>query len=125
MNTAPLLALDLARLSLALALGGAGVGFVLLGVLAVLRFPDLFTRTHGYGVISGLGAALVLIALALLGASGAFAARLALLGLAVLCAGPLIAHLAAGAAHAAGLAPISGAHTAPRPGRSLRRDEPA
>lgn len=122
MNDVSIVALDVVRLALAAALGAGGAIFILLGVLGLLRFPDLFSRTHAFGVISGLGAGLILLALALTGWELAIVLRLAVLGVVLGLAGPLIAHLTAGAAHAAGLAPISGAYTAPRPGASARRD---
>ncbi len=117
------MALDIARLSLAGALGVAGLVFALLGVTGLLRFPDLFTRVHAFGVIAGLSSALVLLALALIGWHWMFAVRLALLGGVIAAAGPVLSHLTAGAAHAAGLAPLSGAYTAPRPGSSIQRGD--
>lgn len=122
MSGASFLALEFARLSIGAAVGAGGAIFVLLGVLGLLRFPDLFTRTHAFGVVAGLGAGLLLLALALIGWDGAITARLVVLGIVIGIAGPLVAHLMAGAAHAAGLSPISGAYTAPRPGAQTQRD---
>lgn len=107
---------DIARLALGGAVGGAGLIFVLLGVIGLLRFPDLFTRAHGFSVIAGTGASLVLTGLALALFDWRVAAQLAVLAVVMGAAGPVIAHLTAGAAHAAGLAPLSGAYTTPRPG---------
>lgn len=114
--------LELARIALAVLVFGAGLVFVLLGVIGLLRFPDLFTRVHAFSAIAGLGAALTLFGFAILAWSAEASVRLALLGLVIGGAGPAIAQMTAGAAHAAGLAPLSGAYVAPRPGAQRRRD---
>jgi multicomponent Na+:H+ antiporter subunit G len=102
------------------ALGGvlviAGQVFMAGGVLGLLRFPDFYTRLHAARVIAGPGAALVLVGLAIASGDGALAVRLLLLAALVLAIGPTLSHLAGSAAHAAGLTPIVGRYTAPRPG---------
>lgn len=113
--------MDLARQALAVLVSGAGLVFILLGVVGLLRFPDLFTRVHAFSVIAGLGAGLTLFGFAILAWSAQASVRLALLALVVAGAGPVIAHITAGAAHAAGLAPLSGSYTAPRPGAQRGR----
>lgn len=117
------LGLDVARQVLAAALAAGGLVFALLGVVGLLRFPDLFTRAHAFSVVAGFASALVLLALAVAGWHWTFAVRLALLAAVIGVAGPAVAHLAAGAAHAGGLAPLSGDYTAPRPGSSIQRGD--
>lgn len=115
---------DLTRQGLAVLVFGAGLVFVLLGVIGLLRFPDLFTRVHAFSTIAGLGAGLTLFGFAILAWDVQASVRLALLALVIAGAGPVIAHVTAGAAHAAGLAPLSGNYTAPRPGVERRRTQP-
>ncbi len=93
-----------------------GVALLLMAAIALLRFPDLFTRAHALTLISGAGAMCVLAALGVAHPEPAFLARLALFGLIIIAAGPVIAQAAASAAHAAGLSPLAGAYVAPRPG---------
>lgn len=107
----------------ALILSGFGgvliaVGLILLigGAIGLLRFPDVYARIHAFNVSDGFGAALIAFGLALCSPDGAVAVRLALLGLLLGVLAPTLSHLVAGAAHAAGLAPVSGRYRAPRPG---------
>jgi len=108
-------------------LGGivAAIGFVLIagGVLGILRFPDFYTRLHAARVSDGIGAVLVCLGLALMARDGAVALRLVLLAVLIGAIGPVISQLIANAAHAGGLAPLSGRYTAPRPGAQRREDE--
>lgn len=108
--------LDLARLGLASALIAGGIGFVLLGAIGMLRFPDFYTRLHAFSVTQTIGGALLLAGLALAAWDLAIALKLLLLALLMAAAAPTLAHLTANAGHAAGLAPLSGAYVAPRPG---------
>jgi multicomponent Na+:H+ antiporter subunit G len=96
--------------------GAAGAGFILLCVIGLLRFPDLFTRAHAFSAAISVGAALILLALAIDAWDVRVSLRLALLAALLGFLGPAIVHLTAGAAHAAGLAPLSGRYVAPRPG---------
>ena len=85
------------------------------GALGLLRFPDFYTRLHAVRVTDGLGAVLFLLGLAIVSGDGAVALRLVLLAALVGALGPTMSQLAANAAHAAGLAPLAGRYTAPRP----------
>lgn len=101
-------------------LGGAiaVVGLVLMagGTLGVLRFPDFYTRLHAARVADTVGTAIVLIGLGIAAEDAVIGFKLLLLAALVAALGPTISHLSANTAHAAGLAPLSGAYTAPRPG---------
>lgn len=44
---------------------GAGLFFILVGSIGVLRFPDFYTRLHATGKCDTLGAGLIIIGLAL------------------------------------------------------------
>lgn len=111
--------LDVAQLALS-AIGAlviaAGLAVMAGGVLGVLRFPDFYTRLHATNVSDVVGAALVLVGLAVVSGDVAMATRLVLLAVLFIALGPTQAQLSANAAHAAGLAPLAGAYTAPRPG---------
>jgi multicomponent Na+:H+ antiporter subunit G len=86
------------------------------GVLGLLRFPDFYTRLHAANVADVAGAALVLLGLAIASGDAGMALRLILLAALFIALGPTQAQLAANAAHSAGLTPLAGAYTAPRPG---------
>lgn len=107
---------SLAAMGLAAPVLALGLALVFAGVLALLRFPDFFTRAHAFGAIAGWGAGLVLASLAIGALDGAIALRLLVLASTIAAAGPAIAHATASAAHAGGLAPLTGAYRAPRPG---------
>jgi multicomponent Na+:H+ antiporter subunit G len=102
------------------ALGGlviaVGLAFIVGGAIGLLRFPDFYTRLHAARVSDAVGATILLIGLAILAPDGALALRVLLLAALTAALGPTLSHLAANAAHAAGLAPLSGKYTAPRPG---------
>lgn len=114
------LVIEIARLALGGAIGLAGLAVIALGVVGLLRFPDLFSRAHAYAAMAGFGAAAVLLGLALIAWDGALSVRLAILAAVLGVVAPTAAHLTVGAAHAAGLSPLSGAYTAPRPDPSNR-----
>ncbi|GAM98831.1 Na(+)/H(+) antiporter subunit G [alpha proteobacterium U9-1i] len=93
-----------------------GLVFVAGGLLGLLRFPDFYTRLHAVTTSDGIGAVLVVVGLAIGAANLATALKLLVLATLIGAVAPTLAHLAANAAHAAGLAPLAGRYTAPRPG---------
>lgn len=107
----------LIRLTAAGAVVLAGFAIVLMGVVGLARFPDLFTRAHAFSAMGGFGAFLILIGLAVAAWAPEISLRLLVLAALLAATSGAIAHMTAGAAHAAGLAPLSGAYAAPRPGR--------
>jgi multicomponent Na+:H+ antiporter subunit G len=88
------------------------------GALGLLRFPDLYTRLHAANVSDVVGSVVVVLGLAIAAPDWAIAVRLLLLAALIAALGPSLLHLVAQAAHAAGLAPIAGRYSAPRPGGS-------
>ena len=102
------------------AIGGVVIllGLLLMsgGALGLLRFPDFYTRLHAGNAGDGAGAALLAAGLAIVAEDGGVSLRLALLAVLLVVTAPMLTHLAASAAHAAGLAPLTGQYTAPRPG---------
>ncbi len=108
-------AMEIVRLGLGGVFVVAGLFFLLGGAIGVLRFPDFYTRLHAARVSDAVGATVLLVGLAIM-ADGAVAVKLVLLAALTAALGPTLSHLLANAAHAAGLAPLSGAYVAPRPG---------
>jgi len=106
--------------ALRLALSGLIVasGLVLLagGALGLLRFPDLYTRLHAANVADVAGTALMIAGLAVVAPDWSTVVRLVMLAALVVAVGPTLTQLVASGAHSAGLAPIAGKYSAPRPG---------
>lgn len=115
-------ALDALRLGVGALLAAIGLVFIGGGAIGLLRFPDFYTRIHAATAASGVGAIFVVAGLAVTVWDLAIALRLALLGAFIAVLNPTLAHLVASAAHAAGLAPLAGSYTAPRPGAPKRAD---
>jgi multicomponent Na+:H+ antiporter subunit G len=93
-----------------------GMAIMAGGAIGVLRFPDVYTRLHASSASDGPGAVVVLLGLAIIADDWGVAIRLALLAALVGAAAPTLTHCFASAAHAAGLTPVTGSYTAPRPG---------
>jgi multicomponent Na+:H+ antiporter subunit G len=86
----------LAVLSWACLAGGAG--FLLIGAVGVLRFPDFYTRLHAVGLCDTLGAALVLAGLMLQGGWSLVTVKLLLMFYFMIFTGPTAVHALAEAA---------------------------
>jgi len=80
---------------------GLGVAFFLSGTVALLRFPDLYTRLHALTKADNLGLGLVASGLALQAGSFAVALKLLLIWLLIMLASASVSHLIARAARAA------------------------
>lgn len=98
------------------AIAAIGLALVAGGGVGLLRFPDVYTRAHAVFAADGAGAALTALGLAIMADDVALTARLVLLAALAMTIAPFTAHAAANSAHAGGLAPLSGAYVAPRPG---------
>ncbi|WP_395645353.1 monovalent cation/H(+) antiporter subunit G [Terricaulis sp.] len=109
-------AIELIRDGVGTLLLALGLVFMLGGAIGVLRFPDFYTRLHAAGVSDAVGGVFLLLGLAVIAGDWRIALRLALLAALIVALAPTVAQLAANAAHAAGLAPLAGRYTAPRPG---------
>lgn len=101
-----------------------GLVFMAGGAIGLLRFPDFYTRLHAAGVSDAVGGVIMIAGLAVTAWDGAMTLKLALLAGLIIALAPTVAHLAANAAHAAGLAPLAGPYTAPRPGAKPREPAP-
>jgi multicomponent Na+:H+ antiporter subunit G len=90
--------------ALVIVVGALGLGASIVGQI---RFPDFFTRVQAAALMP-LAGGIILMGLAVEAWDAQIGARLALLALLLVMLGPIRTHLMAGAAHAAGLAPLVG-----------------
>lgn len=87
----------------------SGGGFCLVGGLGVLRMPDFYTRVHAASVSDSVGAALVLLGLALQAGWTLVAVKLLIIGLLIFFTSPAATHALVKAALGRGLKPLLGA----------------
>jgi multicomponent Na+:H+ antiporter subunit G len=90
------------------------------GALGLLRFPDVYTRLHAANVADVVGPVVIVLGLVVTAPDWHVAGRLLLLAALIASVGPTLTHLVAQSAHAAGLAPLAGRFTAPRPGSTAQ-----
>ncbi|HVV32635.1 MAG TPA: monovalent cation/H(+) antiporter subunit G [Vitreimonas sp.] len=107
---------DTARTALGGAVAAVGVATLAVGAIGALRFPDFYTRLHAKHAGHMIGAPLVLAGLGLMAHDWGALIRLLLLMALIIAVAPVLSHVLANAAHAAGLAPITGKYVSPRPG---------
>lgn len=88
----------------------AGVFFFAVGVLGLLRFPDVYTRLHATTKCDTLGAGLILIGLALQG-SLTVIVKLAIIVLLIWITNPTAAHVISRAALKSGIPQTKGSFT--------------
>ncbi len=84
----------------------AGTAFSIIGILGMLRLPDVYTRLHATGKVSTFGAVLLLVAAALV--IDAVWARALIAIVLVLISGPVVSHALGSAALRIGI-PLKGA----------------
>jgi len=84
---------------------GLGLFFFLVGGVGILRFPDVFSRLHPAGKADTLGAALVLLGLAIHAGLGLTAVKLLFIQAFILLANPVATHAIGRAAMRAGVKP--------------------
>lgn len=87
----------------------SGIAFFVAGTVALLRFPDLYTRLHALTKADNLGLGLVAAGLAVHSGSLAVAVKLLLIWLLVMLASASVSHLIARTARLAGIEPEGGA----------------
>lgn len=86
------------------ALLATGAFFVLSGAVGMLRFPDLYTRTHAAGITDSAGAGLILLGLLPLVPSWEVAVRLLVIMAFLMLTAPTATHVLAHAARRDGVA---------------------
>jgi multicomponent Na+:H+ antiporter subunit G len=89
----------------------SGGFFCLTGVVGLLRLPDFFSRTHGAGVIDGLGAGLILMGLLLQAPGFNIGVKLVFIAVFMMITGPTATHSLARAALHGGLKLLPGDQT--------------
>ena len=85
-----------------------GAVFTLVAALGILRFPDLYSRTHAASKAGTLGSGLLLLALAVYAGDLGVATRALAAFVFLLLTAPIAAHLLARAAYFVGHKPWSG-----------------
>lgn len=86
----------------------AGGGFVVIGAVGVLRFPDFYTRVHAAGVTDTLGADLLILGLLLQAPDAMTAIKLLLIFGFLTLTSPVATHSVAHGAYAGREAPLTG-----------------
>ncbi len=81
--------------------------FCLVGAAGLLRMPDFYTRMHAASLIETAGAGFIILGLLLQTGFTLIAAKLLMIGLLILFAGPTASHALARAALLQGLKPIT------------------
>lgn len=97
-------ALDL----VAAALVVAGLFWLAVGGLGIVRFPDFYTRLHPAGKADTFGATLILLGLVVHQGLSLLSVKLLLIEVFILLANPAAAHAIGRAARRAGLVPWTG-----------------
>ena len=102
----------------ALAIMSAGLFFMSITVVGLIRLPDFFTRVHAVSELETLGIALLLLGLIVYEGASLTGLKLALVVLFVGIANPVGAHVLTRAAVRAGVLPWrrGGAHATPQAG---------
>jgi multicomponent Na+:H+ antiporter subunit G len=75
-----------------------GLGFMLLGSIGIVRFPDFFTRTHATSKVDTAGIIVVLLGLAVLGGVSLTSGKVLLGAAFLMVANPVAGHALARAA---------------------------
>jgi multicomponent Na+:H+ antiporter subunit G len=83
-----------------------GALFVLVGMIGLVRMPDVFTRMHAASVTDTLGAGMLLVGLMLQAGPTLVAAKLLFILVLLIFTGPVVSHALAQAALQAGVEPL-------------------
>ncbi len=86
-------------------LAGGGL-WCILGGIGLLRFPDIYSRTHATSMTDTLGSALILLGLVLQAGPTLVSAKLLILLALIFITGPAATHALAKAAYARGIMPV-------------------
>lgn len=93
------------RLILGLSIAAFGLAIVVVGSLAHLRLPDIYTRAHGVALSDGVGAALMAFGFAVAAPDVGIASRLLILAGLLAGLNRAFSHVSVAAAHWGGLTP--------------------
>jgi multicomponent Na+:H+ antiporter subunit G len=92
---------------IAIALILVGMFFLLVAAIGMVRFPDVFTRSHAVSLTDSLGAFCVLMGLSLYQGVGSNMLRIWVVLALLFLLNPVIAHATIRAAYRAGLKPLA------------------
>lgn len=82
-----------------------GLFFLLVAAIGMVRFPDVFTRSHAVSLTDSLGAFFLLVGLSLYHGFGTNMLRILVVLILLFLLNPVIAHATLRAAYRAGLKP--------------------
>ena len=85
-----------------------GGGFVIIGNIGLVRFPDFYSRLHPAGITDTAGAELIMLGMILQAPSWIVAAKLGFIAIFLLLTSPVATHALAHTAWVSGLAPQTG-----------------
>jgi len=86
----------------------AGLFFMIVGTIGVLRMPDVFTRLHAAGMTDTMGAGFLILGMSLQAGFGLVLVRLIFIYAFLSFTSPIATHALARAALAAGVVPVTG-----------------
>jgi multicomponent Na+:H+ antiporter subunit G len=86
---------------------GGGLFFMLVGMIGVLRMPDLFTRMHAAGMTDTMGAGLLILGMCFQAGLGLVLVRLLLIYGFLIFTSPISSHAIARAALSSGVVPYT------------------
>ncbi|TCS64074.1 monovalent cation/H(+) antiporter subunit G [Varunaivibrio sulfuroxidans] len=89
--------------------------FSIVGAIGVLRFPDMFSRMHGAGMIDTMGAGMILVGLMFQAGFTIVSIKLFLIIAFLFFTSPTTTHALARAALNAGIIPMTGIKSGKRP----------
>ncbi len=91
-------------MSWVLILGGSG--FLIIGAVGIIRFPDFWSRLHAAAVVDSAGMALLLLGMILQGGFTSASIKLVLIIVFLFITGPTATHAVANAAYVSGSRPL-------------------
>ncbi len=89
-----------------------GAGFLIVGSIGVIRFPDFWSRLHAAAIIDSAATALFLLGMIMQSGLTLVTVKLALIGLFLFITGPTATHAVANAAFVSGSRPLGVEHPA-------------
>jgi multicomponent Na+:H+ antiporter subunit G len=84
----------------------AGIFFMVVGTIGIIRMPDVYTRLHAAGMTDTMGAGFLLLAMCLQAAPGLVTVRLIIVYAFLLFTSPIATHALARAALVGGVEPL-------------------
>ncbi len=94
-----------------LILGGSG--FLIIGAVGIIRFPDFWSRLHAAAVVDSAGMVLLLLGMILQGGFTSASIKLVLIIVFLFITGPTATHAVANAAYVSGSRPLGDEGGAP------------